>query len=204
MADWLLHGALPVGMLLFVSTVYGFLRKKAGFVRAARAFPGLARELGLTYEQPRYDKQVGRLTGRVSGFEVLVDPDDQRCLRVGFDVDPLVDLRTYDRQRAAPPKMRVLYSGSKPFDRWFKTRFAGEEVAERFHDTPNLERMIEPFTGSLSRHISSVSVTGQGVTVNFDYGSPPYIAPEAVRQLLPACVRLARVVCENDQPLDRD
>src|SRR5690606_39370728 len=85
-------GALPLGMVFFAGLVFGVLRRKSGHRAAARGYPDLATRLGLTYKPSSYRSGVGSLVGTYQGFVVIVDPDEQRRIRVRFEGAPAVDL----------------------------------------------------------------------------------------------------------------
>jgi hypothetical protein len=187
----LFDGALPIGILMFLGTLWAFLRRKLGRKRAAQLFPEIARELGLDYTPPRYPGNVGVLSGVYANRAVRVDPDDQRLIKLRFRGMPRVDLRTYENAVRAPFDMTMVYSGDRSFDRFFKTRFASEEIAERIASTDNPGRHLTPFTGRYARHVQSLTVTPDGVVCRLDFGSPPYIPAGALHELLPACAALA-------------
>lgn len=191
MPGGLFDGALPIGILMFLGTLWAFLRRRLGRKRAAQHFPELARELGLEYTPPRYAGNSGVLSGAYAGRTVRVDPDDQRLIKLRFRRALRVDLRTYENAVRAPFDMVTVYSGDRSFDRFFKTRFASEEIAARLAGTKGPSRRLAAFTGRYARHVQSVTVTSDGVVCRLDFGSPPYIPPGALRELLPACAALA-------------
>lgn len=187
----LFDGALPVGILMFLGMAWAFVRRKLGRKRAAQRFPVLARALGLDYTPPRYPGNAGVLAGVYANRAVRVDPDDQRLIKVRFRGAPRVDLRTYENAVRAPFDMVTVYSGDRAFDRFFKTRFASEDVAARIVDTERPSRQLSAFMGRYARHVQSLTVTSDGVVCRLDFGSPPYIPPGALLELLPACAGLA-------------
>jgi len=125
----LFDNGLPIGILMFLGTAYAVLRRKFGRRRAAQRFPDLAAELGLDFAAPRYAGNVGVLSGTYAGRAVRIDPDDQRLIKVRFHGTPRVDLRTYENSLRPPFDMVTVHSGDREFDRFFKTRFASEDVA---------------------------------------------------------------------------
>lgn len=187
----LFDGALPIGILMFLGTLAAFLRRKLGRKRAAQHYPELASELGLEYTPPRYPGNAGVLAGVYAQRSVRVDPDDQRLIKLRFHGAPRVDLRTYENAVRAPFDMVTVYSGDRDFDRFFKTRFASEEIAERIANTKAPSRHLSAFMGRYARHVQSLTVTSDGVVCRLDFGSPPYIPAGALRELLPACAALA-------------
>lgn len=196
----LLDSGLPIGILMFLGTVVAFLRRKLGRKRAAARFPALASALGLEYSPPRYPGNVGVLSGTYAGRFVRVDPDDQRSIKLRFHAAPRVDLRTYENSLRPPFDMVTVHTGDRDFDRFFKTRFASEDVAARIADAAAPGRLLRPFFGRFSRHVQSVTVTSDGVVCRLDFGSPPYIPEGALRELLPACAELANLLETNDAP----
>src|SRR5690606_2432234 len=96
--------------------------------------------------------------------------------------------------------MVTVHTGDRDFDRFFKTRFASEDVAARIADAAAPGRLLRPFFGRFSRHVQSVTVTSDGVVCRLDFGSPPYIPEGALRELLPACAELANLLETNDAP----
>lgn len=187
----LLDNGLPIGILMLLGTAFAFLSRKLGRRRAVQRFPALASQLGLEHTPPRYPGNVGVLTGTYEGRSLRVDPDDQRLIKLRFHHNPRVDLRTYENSLRAPFDMVTVHSGDREFDRFFKTRFASEDIAARIATSQQPGRHLRPFVGRYSRHVQSVTVTSEGVVCRLDFGSPPYIPEGALHELLPACAKLA-------------
>jgi hypothetical protein len=187
----LLDNGLPIGILMFLGTAVAFLRRRLGRGRAVQRFPALAAALGLEHAPPRYPGNVGVLTGTYAGRSVRVDPDDQRLIKLRFHGTPRVDLRTYENALRPPFDMVTVHSGDREFDRFFKTRFASEDVAAHIATGERPGERLRPFVGRYSRHVQSVTVSSEGVVCRLDFGSPPYIPEGALHELLPACAALA-------------
>jgi hypothetical protein len=194
----LFDNGLPIGILMFLGTAFAFLRRKLGRRRAAARFPALASTLGLQYTPPRYAGNVGVLAGTYRGRNVRVDPDEQRSIKVRFDSAPRVDLRTYENSLRAPFDMVTVHTGDREFDRYFKTRFASEDVAAHIAGASQPGQLLRPFLGRYARHVQSLTATAEGVVCRLDFGTPPYIPEGALQELLPACVELANLL----EPVD--
>jgi hypothetical protein len=197
----LLDGGLPIGILMFLGTAYAFVRRRLGHKRAAQRFPDLAEKLGLDFTPPRYPGNVGVMSGTYAGREVRVDPDDQRLIKVRFRGTPRVDLRTYENALRPPFDMVTIHTGDRIFDRFFKTRFASEDIAAVIATSRDAGKGLAPFTGRYARHVQSVTVTAEGVVCRLDFGSPPYIPEGALHDLLPACAKLAALLEPADAPV---
>src|SRR5688572_9006240 len=195
-----LSGALPIGILMFLGTLFAYLQRRAGRKRAAQTFPALARRFGLEYTPPRYKGAVGLLTGKFENRAIRVDPDDQRLIKVRFRGAPAVDLRSYEHAMRAPFDMVSFRSGDREFDRFFKTRFASEEIAARIARSDTPSRHLDPFIGRYSRHVQALTITGDGVVCRLDFGTPPYIPDHALEDLLPACAALAELIEPTLEP----
>lgn len=187
----LLDSGLPIGILMFLGTAWAVLRRRLGRRRAVQRFPDLAAQLGLDYAPPRYPGNVGVITGTYEGRAVRIDPDDQRLIKLRFHGTPRVDLRTYENSLRPPFDMVTVHSGDREFDRFFKTRFASEDIALAITTAREPGRQLAPFSGRYARHVQSVTVTTEGVVCRLDFGSPPYIPEGALHELLPACAALA-------------
>jgi hypothetical protein len=194
MPGGLMNGALPIGMIMCVGMVLAVVYRRLGRRKAARRFPDLAQRLGLTHVPPLDPAGVGRLSGRYQGRSVLVDPDEQRLIAVRFEGAPRVDLRSYEASLRPPFDMVTVYSGDRFFDRFFKTRFASEEIAARIADSDHPSTHLNALHGRFYRQVKSLAVTAEGVMCRVDFGSPPYIPSAALEQLLPACVAIADLV----------
>lgn len=182
-------GALPLGMVFFAGLVFGVLRRKSGHRAAARGYPDLATRLGLTYKPSSYRSGVGSLVGTYQGFVVIVDPDEQRRIRVRFEGAPAVDLRTYERDSGPPKTMRTVFTRDKRFDGFFKTRWAAERERATLESLEEPGTLVAPFRRL--RQLKELSVTSVGVSAVFDFGNPPYIPVAIIEELLPALVALA-------------
>ncbi|HTV17960.1 MAG TPA: hypothetical protein VMG12_04795 [Polyangiaceae bacterium] len=194
----LFDNGLPVGILMFLGTAFAVLRRRIGRKRAAARFPALASALGLEHTPPRYAGNVGVLTGTHGGRNVRVDPDDQRLIKVRFHGAPRIDLRTYENSLRPPFDMVTVHTGDREFDRFFKTRFACEDVAAQIATASEPGQRLRPFMGRYARHVQSITVTAEGVVCRLDFGSPPYIPEGALHELLPACVALADLLEPSD------
>jgi hypothetical protein len=190
----LLDNGLPIGILMFLGTAWAVLRRRLGRRRAAQRFPDLAAQLGLEYVPPRYPGNVGVITGTYEGRALRIDPDDQRLIKLRFHGTPRVDLRTYENSLRPPFDMVIVHSGDREFDRFFKTRFASEDIAAAIATAHEPSRQLAPFSGRYARHVQSVTVTSEGVVCRLDFGSPPYIPEGALHDLLPACAALAQLL----------
>jgi hypothetical protein len=193
MLDWLTKGALPIGMLMFLGTLFAVLRRKTGRHLAQHKLPLVGKELGLSFHPSAYRGAIGLLDGTYRGFHVVVDPDEQRSIIVRFHSAPRIDFRTYEHYSGAPYGLRTYRSGQRGFDGMFKTRFVSEEAAALLDAVADLSALVEPLKGRYWRQIRSLSITPSGVTCVLDFGSPPYIPADCVRNLLPELVALARV-----------
>jgi hypothetical protein len=197
--SWMGEGALPLGMIFFASLVWGVLRRKSGNRRAAKLYPELGRRLGLRYRPSPYRNGVGSLVGHYQGFAVVIDPDDQRRIRLRFETGPAVDLRSYLRDSGPAHGMRTVFTRDKKFDGFFKTRWAADAERKMLESLEAPGHYIQPF--HMIRELKELNVTNVGISCVFDYGSPPYIPVEVVEHILPAMAALARLF-EAPQPAD--
>jgi hypothetical protein len=174
--------------------VFAFLRRRAGNQQATKQYPALATRLGLTHRPSRYEKGVGTLSGEFRGFDVVVDPDEQRRIVVKFRGQPRIDLRSYDIPTPPPQGMGTLFSRDKQFDAFFKTRHVGSDEQARLEELPRPSELLAPFRHV--RELKQLSMTASGVSAVFDFGNPPHIPADVVEGLLPAMVELARLIEE--------
>jgi hypothetical protein len=192
MDELLSGGGIGIGFLFFGIMVFGVVRRKAGNVVARGLYPKLAEKLGLTYEPSSYKGGVGRLIGAYEGFRVTVDPDDQRRIYLRFESRPAVALHSYAHNKRAASGQRTFRPVSKILSAQFQTAQASDALMERFNSDEELPTVIKPL--KFLRELKTLSVTENGVTAVFDYGSPPYIPASIVEDVLPRMVALARVV----------
>jgi hypothetical protein len=191
--------ALPIGLIMFLSSALAFALRKAGHKKAIQTFPALAQELGLEFVAPRYEKAQGTLVGEIDGRRVHVDPDEQQRILIRYKPGantspPAIDLRTYEHSLRAPFGLVTLYTNDRALDQFFRTRFASPELVEELADDDRLAEHIAPFRGVYARNLRGLSVTAEGITCVLDFGRPQHIPAEAVRELLPACLALAQLV----------
>jgi hypothetical protein len=184
---------------MFLGSALAFALRKSGRRQAIKVFPTLATELGLSFVAPRYNDAQGMLVGEIDGHRVHVDPDDQQRILVRFKSGipasaVAIDLRTYEHSLRSPFGMVTLYSNDREFDRFFRTRFASEALAERLAQAKGLAAVVAPFRGAFAQNLKGLSVTSEGVTCNLDFGRPQHIPAEAIRELLPACLALIKLL----------
>jgi hypothetical protein len=196
--DWLGSGALPIGFLMFFGMVYAFVKRRASHRLASRAFPDLAKRLGLCFTPSPYKKGIGTLSGSIDGYRVFVDPDEQRKISLHFKSDPSVLLLSYHENRRPPDGAERLYSGDRIFDGFFKTRYASEAVAVRLRGRRELGDLLIDLNGTFRRALKQCSVSSTGIGLVLDFGNPPYIPASAVRRLLPPMIQLAKVIDPYD------
>jgi hypothetical protein len=192
--EWLTKGALPIGMLMFGGMFLAFVIRRARAGRAMRDFPALAAKLGLVHRPSLHQGAIGGLSGEYQGYRVYIDPDDQRAISLRFEHEPLVDFRNYEVNRGAPRRMHTYYSGDKRFDAFFKTRYAGDQVATRLDALEHPRKLLEAFQGPYFRQLKQLNITSNGVSCVLDFGNPPHIPGAAIELLLPAMAELARVI----------
>jgi hypothetical protein len=192
--DWLGQGALPFGLLVFFGMVLAVLRRRARFRETARAFPALGDKLGLQFKPAAHVRSIGTLSGELGGYQVFIDPDEQRRITVRFAQEPRVDLRNYQQHPCAPRGMNTYFSGNQRFDSFFQTRYLSDEVAQRLEQVADLGRLVEPFRGRYYRALKQLNVTSNGVSCVFDFGHPPHLPPAAIELLLPAMIELAQAI----------
>ena len=179
-----------MGIVFLVVTVGRVLRRKAGHVLAARDYPQIANEFGLVFKPSSYKSGAGTLSGDVDGFRVLVDPDDQRAIRVRFPDESLgIELHTYEHNQRPRKGQRAFRVTGTGVSGWFKTSFATPELIEAVHD----ERVLAEFRALRTiRELSSLSLTPSGFRAVFDYGSPPFIPASIVREVVKGLIDVAR------------
>lgn len=184
--------AAGMGMLFFGVMVFGALRRKAGNVVARAQYPKLANKLGLNYSPSPFRKGVGKLEGKLDGFSVVVDPDDQRRIYVRLVSNPAVELHSFVHNKRALSGMRSFRPTSPVLAGLFKTSHASSEIIERLNRSEELTESLRPL--KFLRPLKTLSVTSSGIAAVFDFGNPPYIPAEVVDDLLPRLVYLARTI----------
>jgi hypothetical protein len=190
--DLSLLKSLPIGLLMFVGLAWAFFRRRARQRQAQSDYPELAARLGLAYRVPSIPSQIGQLFGTLRGFPVTVDPDEQRKLIVRFHGEPKVDFRSYEGPRC-PAGFSYYTSQKREVDEFFKTRYAGVEVA-RLLDAANLGPLVAPFRERYRHAVKQLNITQHGVTCVLDFGNPPHIPMEAVEALLPVLLDWANLI----------
>lgn len=189
--------ALPIGLLFFLGTFLGWHRRRSGHRRAARELPSLAARLGLSLVGSRGPGTIGRITGTLNGYAVLVDPDERSRLVVRFSSPPGIDCRSYARGKRPPRGLDPFDSRSKTFDRLMKDRFAREELAEALEARAEpLERAVAAVLGAVGKALQELSIRDDAIECVVDFGKPPYIPAPVVKKGLEALTGLARLVEE--------
>lgn len=194
MFDWLSHGALPIGFLMFFGMAFAFVKRRASHHLASKAFPRLAEQLGLSYKPSPYRAGIGTLSGRLGGYRVFVDPDEQRKVSLHFEGTPALLLRSYDQNQRPPAELARLYSGERSFDAFFKTRYADEAVAHRIQEYKGWRPLIEALKTEFRRELAQFNVSETGITLVLDFGNPPHIPGGVVERLLEIAVQFASVI----------
>lgn len=195
--NWVSLGALPLGLIFFVGTAVGVLRRRSGHVSARAEYPALASELGLTYRASRYASGVGTLNGTVDGFKLVVDPDEARRVWLSWSAamgeqGPGLILHHRPDTRRPPPGYSPIRVKNQRVASFFATTLATEEAARSLGDGDGLEPFVRA-VGEL-RGLKEASVTSVGISLTFDFGSPPFIPAGVVRTVVPALIALAQTL----------
>jgi hypothetical protein len=190
--NWSTLNALPLGLLMFASLVWGYFKRRAAHRRAKDDYPTLAERLGLEYRRPASEAQIGVLHGELRGFVVHVDPDEQRKLIVRFRGAPQIDLRNYDSPRR-PRGTDYFSTGDRNADHFLKTRYATTELVQRLLAARLAER-LRPFFVTYRHEVKEFHVTEHGITCLLDFGNPRFIPTYAIEALLPPLLDLAEVI----------
>jgi hypothetical protein len=78
---------------------------------------------------------------------------------------------------------------------FFKDRFASPEVGEHLAAVaPELEAALQPFKARYPRVLQQLAVTPERIECTLDFGRPPHLTVDTVLELVPAIVRLARLI----------
>jgi len=192
LVDWFSLGALPIGLIFFAGTALRVLRRRAGHVSAREEYPAIASELGLTYRASRYATGVGTLTGSIDGFKLVVDPDEQRRIWLTWSISPGLIFHHRPDTRRPPPGYAAIRVKNQRVASFFSTSLATPEGARSLGDGGPLEAFV--LTLRELGGLKDASVSDAGISLTFDFGSPPFIPAGVVRASVPALVGLARAL----------
>jgi hypothetical protein len=198
--DWTVLKALPIGLVMFTSLVWGVYKRRAGHRHAREDYPALAARLGLVYRPSSSKNQIGQMLGTLRGYSVLVDPDDQRKIIVRFSGTPNLDLRNYESPRRSS-QLRYFTFRERVANDFFKTRYVDSDIAERLNAV-DVSALLAPFTQRYRYDVKQLNLTEHGVTCVLDFGNPPHIPGVAIEILLPALLDWAEVI--EPRPTDND
>lgn len=190
--DWTVLKALPIGLVMFTSLVWGVYKRRAGHRHAREDYPALAARLGLVYRPASSKNQIGQMLGTLRGYSVLVDPDDQRKIIVRFSGSPNLDLRNYESPRRSS-QLRYFTFRQRVANDFFKTRYVDSDIAERLN-AADVSVLLAPFTQRYRYDVKQLNLTEHGVTCVLDFGNPPHIPVVAIEVLLPALLDFAEVI----------
>ena len=189
MADFSWRDAVPFGIVMFVGTILGWLKRRAGRSLARRGYPQLARELGLSFVPPRYPRGLGTLKGQIRGHRVLVDPDESARVVVWFGEPSPLDLRSYAHWKRLPPDYAPFSMADRALDRWLSSRLVKHSadlepiLDDRFREL--LKQVMNQ-----GRELRQFALDAERIEARFEFGSPPYVPPGLIRELLPLLVEL--------------
>src|SRR5947207_839124 len=183
-----------IGLFMFFGTYLAAKRRRTGRARAEKELPELARRFGLE-SKAAGPGTIGALSGNYEGYDVYVDADERPRIVVYFAAAPAVAFRTYEHEKRVPTGMTSVLTDNAAVDRFFKDRYASPERAAALHDgASTLGRLLQPFTGRWYRNVSHVSITSERLECALDFGRPSHIPKEALENLLPGAIALARFV----------
>jgi hypothetical protein len=198
--DWSIVKAMPLGLVMFSSLVWGYYRRRAGHRRAREDYPALATRLGISFRAPSSKDQIGHLYGTLRGYAVYIDPDDQRKLIVRFRGAPKVDLRNYESTRRSG-QIPYFSFRERSANEYFGTRYADPEIGARLNEA-ELSRLLEPFAKRYRYEVKELNITEHGVTCVLNFGNPPHIPVAAIETLLPVLLDWAEVIEPASSSID--
>jgi len=172
---------------------------KLGWRRARREFPVAATQLGLEYILPVLKDYIGQIVGEYQGYQVSIRPDDTSIIQVmQVDSSHLRSSRlmvsTYKSQLKYPPEnMKYFNSGNVDFDKFFRARFAHDDVANYIKINESKLYYVGQFRKTWGNIIRYVEVDDFGVRCSLKYGVvSSYIPTEVLKKILPDLCELAK------------
>ncbi len=188
--DWV--KGLPVGILFFVGTLYGFTRKRARRALALRDYPRLAERIGLE-RVGGSATTLGRFRGDYDGYRVAVDPEERAPRIVLFLHQPTDwDLRTYQRWKRVPEGLETLTFADRGLNAWLSTRLLSGDpsgLAEARLAAVESELLA---LRALTPNLREFSLAEDRLECVFDFGTPPFIPAALVADVLKQLAKLAR------------
>lgn len=191
--------AVPVGLVLFVGTLVGALRRKAGKELARAEYPSTAEGLGLVFQKGEGSTDLGRFKGDYGGKGVLVVPSEGRIV-LELSAPVGVILRNYAHYKRTPAGLEPFSIGVRWADAWFQNRYCSSGLGGRLHLDAGLIRLLErlrPYQGAMKQF----ALEGRRLECVLHYGSPQYVPAAAIRELLPILAELADCCSQDLAPL---
>lgn len=186
---------LVVGTVVYVGLwrCFHFDLTKRKWARARDDYPRLARRLNLEYKKGELTTQIGTISGMYETYRVAVEPDDNAAIAVHFKSTPDLFISSSGPDYSEPFAGMVQFStGDRPFDRYFKIRFAAPAIASAIIENPDDLRFAETIIRKWARPIHRLDITRSGLRCMFEYGGQSYIPAAVVARVLPDLCDFAR------------
>jgi hypothetical protein len=182
---------LPIGILMFGASLLGLTRRRAGRSLARREYPKLAQNLGLLFQAPAREGEVGTIHGELDGVRVRIESDERSRIVCFPRLDLGIDVRNYEHHKRTPEGYEV-FSLKKPADdRWAKNRYvsSAKDVVPLRNSVSELLRAV----GTDRDQLKGFTVDREKIECVFDFGKPAYLPAPVVSRVLPAMLALARL-----------
>jgi hypothetical protein len=181
--------AVPVGLVMFVGTIGGFVLRAIRKRRARATFPELGQRLGLSHLGAQMPGAAGTLKGTFEGFAVRVEADSTARIVVQVPSAPTIDLRNYDRWTRLPPGLQPFALSDRAVNGWLKTRLTAPEVAERVAADGELLAVLRELRDVAA--LREFCVADGRIEMSFDFGVRGLFPASAAEQALELAVAVA-------------
>ena len=171
---------------------------RSGWRKAKRELPEFAAVHDLEYKPSVAKHEMGSASGQLHGRKVRILPDERARLEVSLRA-PDIQLATYKPQIAPPENMQAFDTGRSGFDRFFRTRYATREMAEKVGSHKALIELVENRLRKWTFAIRYLEIAPRVMRCSVIYGQSRYIPEDILEKLLPELCELARLIDEmND------
>jgi hypothetical protein len=188
---------LVVALLVayYFATEYFFLDLTgSGWKKARAEFPAVAKELGLTLEAPKYDFQIGKISGTYRGYAVRVLPDDGAMVQLDMGTESNIELDTERERSVEHGALREITFRSAELNDFFPTRYAGDSVSERLAASDKLAQFAAQFRKRWGRQVARLRVDNRYIRCYFPNGRQRYIPARSIGPILDDLANLADIL----------
>jgi|GEM_PF-3614175 len=181
---------------LFLASEYYFMDvTDSGWRRARKDFPQVAKNLDLQFTRPKFDYEIGEISGFYRGYDVKIMPDSSARIQLDMGHSQNIELDTVpDSDSELIAGFQEVNFESPVLNKFFGKRLAKPGIAEKLAKSDKFSRFIEQFRSRWGREIYRLRVENGYIRCSFPHGRKRYIPARLIEPVLKDLADMADIL----------